>query len=211
MVIPFQSSVKNLGLTLDSTLSWSPHVTETCRKVNGILHTLYRHKHFLPRNTKLLLVQALVLPIFDYADVCYSDLTQHLLNRLEVLFNNSIRFIFRLRKFDHISFFRSKIKWLPLYKRRKVRMLCMLYSIINDPNIPSYLRSKFCFQSSTHDRSLRSDNNLTLHLPLSRTDFTYKSFFIQGVKLWNALPLNIRRSSSKWSFKRALVAHYLSF
>lgn len=209
LIIPFQPFVKNLGLILDTTLSWSPHVTEICRKVNSILHTFYRHKHFLPRNTKLLLVQALVLPIIDYVDVCYSDLTQLLLNRLEILLNNCIRFIFRLRKFDHISFYRSKIKWLPLAKRRKVRMLCMLYSIINDPNIPSYLKSKFRFQGSTHDRSLRSDNNLSLHLPLSRTRFTYNSFFIQSVKLWNTLPLNIRRSSSKWSFKRALMTHYL--
>lgn len=65
---------------------------------------------FLPIPTKISLAQSLLL---DYADACYPDFFESLLNKLESLQNLCIRFIFGLRKFDHI-FDRSKHGRLPL-------------------------------------------------------------------------------------------------
>lgn len=209
VIIPFYPHVKDLGLMIDSTLSWSPHITEVCRKVNMALRALYRHKNFLPNETKLLLVQSLVLPIIDYADVCYSDLSQALLGRLERLHNNCIRFVYGLRKYDHVSLYRSKLKWLPIHRRRQLRMLCTLFSILYNPAAPLYLKSNFKFQNTTHPRNLRSNNIPTLQVPFCRTDFVSRSFLCQSVRFWNALPIDIRNSPSKFSFKRAVKKYLL--
>ncbi|XP_063625231.1 uncharacterized protein LOC134796967 [Cydia splendana] len=96
-VIPLSSQVKKLGLTIDSGLTWEPQVSDVSRRVINTLRALYRHKHFLPVSTKTLLVQALVLPVLDYADVCYTNLTQDSLNKFNRLLNSCIRFVFGLQ------------------------------------------------------------------------------------------------------------------
>ncbi|KAG7310166.1 hypothetical protein JYU34_004718 [Plutella xylostella] len=153
---------------------------------------------------------SLLLPILDYADVCYLDLTEALLNKLERLQNTCIRFIFGLRKYDHVSGYRAKLKWLPIRDRRNLRILCLLFSILHEPNSPSYLKSMFNFLSDTHNRHLRSSHNLLLSLPLHRSGFMLNSFSVTAVRLWNDLPESIRKAPSRPLFKSMVRAHYLS-
>ena len=209
-VIPYCQSVRNLGLYMDSALNWTVHVSEVSRKVIACLRGLYRFKFFLPSSTKLMLVQTLVLPIIDYADVCYPDLTEVLLNKLDRLLNNCIRFVSGLRKYDHISSARSRLKWLPIRQRRNSRILCLLYSILNNPLSPLYLKDQFMFVCQSHDRSLRSSNNLTLYFPRHHSNFLSKSFTLQAARLWNALPIEIKLSSTKTLFKKRVHDYFNS-
>ena len=208
-IIPYSPHVKNLGLVIDRTFSWKPHVTEVSHKIIATLRSLCRFKNFLPTSTKIILVQCLILPILDYADVCYPDLNQDLQNKLDRLLNSSIRFIFNLRKYDHISNYRSLLRWLPVRQRRHARLLSTLFSLLFDPVCPEYLRSKFQFLCSSHDLSLRSSNNLLLCVPSHRTGFLANSFTLESVRCWNALPLNIRQAPNKYSFKRLILDHLL--
>ncbi|CAG9124738.1 unnamed protein product [Plutella xylostella] len=86
-VVPFSPAVTDLGLTIDEYLSWEQQLEKVSRKVYASLHSMLRLKNFLPQHTKLALVNSLLLPILDYADVCYLDLTETLLNKLERLLN----------------------------------------------------------------------------------------------------------------------------
>lgn len=210
ITIPFSSQVKNLGLIVDEALSWNAQVNEVCRKVTASLRSLYHFKNFLPISTKTLLVQSLLIPIIDYADVCYTDISQTLLNKLDHLLNYCIRFIFGLRKFDHISMYRAKLHWLPIRHRRSVRLLCMLFSILYDPLAPEYLKCKFQCSCASHNRNLRAASNLLLHTPPHRTGFAANSFGIRAIYQWNMLPLQIKKASSKFAFKRRLRQYFLA-
>lgn len=98
-------------------MSWVPQVSEVSRKMFAAYSSLKRVRNFLPISTKITLAQSLLLPILDYADSFYLDLTVELLNKLELLQNVAIRFIFGLPR-DHVSEFRAKLKWLPIRRRR---------------------------------------------------------------------------------------------
>ena len=67
--------------------------------------------------------------ILDYADASYLNVTQEQLNKFERLQNFCIRFIFGLRKYDHVSEFCKKLKWLPIRFRRNTHILSLLYSV----------------------------------------------------------------------------------
>ncbi|KAG7301647.1 hypothetical protein JYU34_014621 [Plutella xylostella] len=96
--IPFGNVVKNLGIFIDKHLSWGPQLDSVSRKVFGSASSLRRLRNFLPTSTKIALSQSLLLPILDYADASYLDLTQEQLNKLERLQNFCIRFIFWLEE-----------------------------------------------------------------------------------------------------------------
>ncbi|CAH2084018.1 unnamed protein product [Euphydryas editha] len=208
--IPFTTKVKDLGIIIDKSLSWSDQVNEISRKFYSTLHPLLHLKHFLPTKAKLHLVNTLLLPIIDYGDVCCSDFNQASLNKLDRLLNTCIRFVFGLRKYDHISQYRSELKWLPIRERRNSRILCLLFTLLFHPTTPPYLKCKFSFLSDSHERSLRSLNNLSLSTPIHRSGFMSDSFAVSAVRLWNTLPESIRRAPSRESFKRQVKEFFLA-
>ncbi|CAK1577919.1 unnamed protein product [Parnassius mnemosyne] len=207
--IPYSNKVKNLGLYLDSCMSWTSQINEVSRKMFAALSSLRRLRNFLPTVTKVTLAQSLLLPILDYADICYLDITEEQLNKLERIQNLCIRFIFGLRKYDHISEFRKQLKWLPIRLRRNTHILSTLYSVLFNPSTPHYLKDRFQYLSLTHNRFLRSSVNLSLSTPSHSSSFFKKSFTVTAVRLWNSLPLHIRRAQSLHSFKCLVKSYYL--
>ncbi|KAJ0172872.1 hypothetical protein K1T71_004733 [Dendrolimus kikuchii] len=157
-----------------------------------------------------MLAQSLLLPLIDYADACYLDITQEQLDKLERLQNVCIRFIFGLRKYDHISEFRNKLKWLPIRLRRNVHLLSLLHNILFNPCTPPYLKELFSFLYQSHSCNLRSNENLLLTIPKHTSSFVGNSFAVQAVRLWNSLPLKIRQATSIGTFKHLITDHYLS-
>lgn len=207
--IPFSPTVKDLGVIIDSNLSWTAHIQEISRKFYSSLHPILRLKHFLPHKTKISLVNTLLLPIINYADICYINLSEELLNKLDRLLNTCIRFVFNLKKYDHVSEYRAKLKWLPIRERRKLTILCFLFKVLNDQNIPEYLKEKFEFTCDGHDYHLRSSHNLTLKMPVHRTSFLGNSFAVVAVHLWNALPEEIKKAKNIVIFKGLTKKYFL--
>lgn len=209
IAIPFSTQVKNLGIYIDNQLSWSSHIKELSKKIYVTYRSLNRLRNFLPIATKVSLAQSLLLPILDYADTSFINLTEDQLDKLERLQNFAIRFVFGLRKYDHISSFRTKLNWLPIRLRRNSHILNLLYSVLFDPKVPVYLKERFKFLKN-QDFSERSTKRLLLKFPRYNTKFYKSSFSVQAVKLWNSLPVNIRQAKSKNIFKKLVHNFYLN-
>lgn len=196
---------------MDKYLTWAPQINEVSKKIFSAMGSLRRLRNFLPVATKITLSLTLLLPILDYADVCYLDLTEEQLNKLERLQNICIRFIFGVRKYDHISEYRTKLKWLPIRLRRNSHILSALYCVLFSPNTPDYLKQRFQYKFLNHqDRFLRSNENLSLSVPSYTSSFYSKSFTAVAVRLWNSLPVTIRRAQTLDSFKKQVKDYYLS-
>lgn len=205
-IIPYSTTVKNLGIVIDQTLSWGPHIGEVSRKIHASLHSLKRLQNFLPLGTRLLLAQSLLLPLLDYADVAYLDPTQELVDKLERLQNQCIRYIYNLRKYDHISSYRSQLKWLPIRLRRNVHILTLLFNILFNPTCPHYLQERFKFREI--DVRLRCSNDFIIDLPCFNTQSYAMSFTVHAARLWNSLPNNLKMAQSLKSFKAGIIKFY---
>ncbi len=208
-IIPYSQSAKNLGVFIDSNLSWDNHIAEVSRRVYCSFQSLKRLQKFLPFNTKITLAQSLLLPLLDYADACFVDSRQELLNKLERLQNLAIRFIFGLRKYDHVSDFRAQLKWLPIRQRRDTHILSLLFSILNNPNSPSYLRERFEY-IVPRGKPCRTVSSLLLRTPRHSSSRYDGSFTVRAVRLWNSLPHCIRASTSIGAFKGRIKEHFLT-
>lgn len=86
-----------------------------------------------------------------------------------------IRFMFGLRKYDHISEYRAKFKWLPIRLHRNMHIITLLYSTLLFPHTPLYLKERFRFLNNTHCRDHRSSKNSILIMP---------KHAVQAVRIW---------------------------
>ncbi|XP_057333966.1 uncharacterized protein LOC130673076 [Microplitis mediator] len=107
--IPYVNSTKCLGFIIDQNLSWNSHILQTTRKVNFALHSLKVRKNIYTTEIRKLLVTATILPLIDYCSIVLIDSTSENNLKLQRAVNSSIKFIFNLKKYDHISPYRQEL------------------------------------------------------------------------------------------------------
>lgn len=194
-VVPFVSHVRNLGVIMQSNLSWSMHVSNLSSRIHGILHRLEYYKNSLSCELRQKLVSALIFPVLDYCFIIYNDVTSELNQKLQRLMNCAIRFIFNSERDVHITPYRHKLKWLDVKNRRAYFMCTMIYQISHH-EAPQYLIDIFEEKKSNTRCSLRLANSDTFHIPPHRTSFYSNSFHLAGIYLWHSLPAEIVGSTS---------------
>lgn len=201
--IPYSSTVKNLGIYMDCHLEWNEQVNHTSKKIFSIIHSLKRLKHFLPDKLKLILVQTLVMPHFDYCDIILSNLNANLSSRLQRVHNACVRYICNIRKYDHVSPSFQTLSWLRLSDRRALHSLVLLFQILRTAT-PIYLASRFQNLSSYHQLSTRSHHNNLLIIPYHKTSLYSSSYTVSVARNWNSLPSDIRGCWTITSFRSKL-------
>ena len=93
-----------------------------------------------------------------------------------------------------------KLNWLPVKQRIEFKLLLQTFKALNNQG-PLYIRELISVYQPT--RNLRSQDQLLLEVPRTRLK-TYgdRAFSVCAPKLWNALPLYIKKSSSVNVFKK---------
>ena len=57
---------KSLGVQIDESLNWRPHINIISKKISAGLAILNRVSHFIPFDTRANMYNALVMPYFNY-------------------------------------------------------------------------------------------------------------------------------------------------
>ena len=91
-------SFKFLGVTINSTLTWSEQINMVCAKVSHNLNLLRRLSWFLPQLLLLFCLKSSILPLFHYCDIVWSGCTKSEASRLEILLNYACRTVLRKRR-----------------------------------------------------------------------------------------------------------------
>ena len=100
VLVPFVDGALSLGVILDSSLTWKPHIN---------LCGLWFIKPCTTETLRRPLVEELVLPHLDYCIVVYLDASQGLRERLQRLRNTCVRYIFGLRRDARIIPYRRRL------------------------------------------------------------------------------------------------------
>lgn len=193
--IPYLPVVTSLGLIINNALTWDDHVTSVCGNVFGVLRKLYAVKDFLSLEMRSKLIRSLVVPLLLYGCEIYSGCSVGCFNRLNLAFNCAIRFIFGLRRFDHVSPFVRRFLGCDLHTYFQIRVLIFLFKIISSRQ-PPYLYLKLCFARSTRNRQIT--------IPAHASSVMDKSFLVRAARLWNRLPSVLKNASSVADFKQSI-------
>lgn len=198
--IPYVSTVKNLGLHISDDLSWDKHISYLCKKIFLILKRLYLIKHFLPLNTRLQLVKSLIVPQLLYCCEIFSGCSVACRDRLKISFHSALRFIYSLKRRDHISHLAPSVIGSDLNTFFKIRVLILLFKVIKY-HCPSYLFEKIIFGQSS--RSL-----CILFPPFSSLAMD-QSFLVRATRLWNKLPNCIKGFTAMSKFKSECLKFFV--
>uniref|UniRef100_A0A6I8NCE2 RNA-directed DNA polymerase n=1 Tax=Ornithorhynchus anatinus TaxID=9258 RepID=A0A6I8NCE2_ORNAN len=134
------SQARNLGVILDSSLSFTPHilsVTKTCR---FHLYNIAKIRPFLSTQTATLLLRALVISRLDYRVSLLSDLPSSSLAPLRSILHSAARLIFLQKRSGHVTPLLKQLQWLPIDLRSKQKLLTLGFKALHHL-APSYLSS----------------------------------------------------------------------
>ena len=204
--VTFCPSLRNLGVTLDSTLSLHQHILNVCRGAFLELRRIHSIRGFLTTDAVKTLVCSLVLSRIDYCNSLLAGLPQCHLQKIQYVQNAAARLIFRAPKSDHVSPLLQKLHWLPISCRIEHKVSSLCYNSLSGVG-PQYLSN--LTQLYTSSRCLRSSSDTRiLKVPVVKTkSYGQRSFAYQGPTIWNKLPLEIRHQDKIDGLKRALKTY----
>lgn len=197
--ISIVSTAKNLGIVFNNNLSWNNHVISRIAQTYAKLRPLWSTQSFTPLNVRLLLAKSYIIPGLIYGCELFANCDNASKRRLNVIFNNIVRYVYGLRRFDSISSFSKKIYGVSFDCLLKIRVLLFLHKVIYEEK-PEYLFNKIRFA--------RSSRGKKIILPRHSLLVSEWQFYLNATRLWNQLPPLIQYTSNVTHFKSLLFAFF---
>ena len=138
-VITPSSSVKNLGIVFDISLTMEQHVTALCRNINFHLGNLSRRKRFIDSATCAHAVRSLILSRLDYGNSLLGGLPSANMQRLQRLQNRAERLIFQVDRRTSAAPLIRELHWLTVQQRIHFKNLLHVYNCLQGSS-PVYLQ-----------------------------------------------------------------------
>ena len=207
-VVKLSQRVKVLGVTLGEQLNFREFIVNKIRTCNYHLRNLKNIQQSLPQETKILLVNNIILSTLDYCNSLLICLPDCALDPLQKVMNKAVRFIFNLRIREHITPFLLKLHFLPIKFRIKFKVCLLAFKILRKI-APLYLREYFqLFKPSTTINLRYGVGRDKLMMDINLEQRKKRTIRTKIILEWNDLPLSIRKIEKIDSFKRQLKTHF---
>jgi hypothetical protein len=202
------TSVRDLGIFLDSDASMRTHVRRTVSSYFSALRQLRSVRRSVPVDTFQQLVVFSVLFRLDYGNATRDGLPAELPQQLLFVLNASARFIFGARKYDHFTTLTKSIQWLRFPKRIINKVAVLTFQCLHG-TAPKYLSADLHRVADVPSRSLlRSANTSELVVPRTRLSTIGDHAFPAAVsRIWNGLPSDVTSAKTLRTFKDKLKPH----
>ena len=192
-------SAKYLGVHIHKSLKWNHHINQVANKANNTIAFLRRNLQHCPTNTKSLCYLTLVRPLTEYASVIWDPHTTENINKIEMTQRRAARMVYSdYQRTSSVTTMLTQLGWPTLQARRTQAKAVMMYRVVNQLiEIPSTILVPII--------STRGNNNSYL-IPFARTSVYQKSFFPDGIRIWNMLPSEAVACQSVDCFKAKIQA-----
>jgi hypothetical protein len=194
-----ETSVKVLGITVDSKLNFNSHIKDICIKSARQINALRRIAGHLDTATRMTIYRSFILSNFNYCPIIWHYCSLTSAKKLEKLQERCLRLVFNDYCSDY-SLLLDKAN-LPSLTLGRLRALATeTYKILNK-QCPEYLADLFHFKIIKYN--LRNSN--LLDIPNFKTSrFGRHSFKIDSVFIWNNLPNDCRSATTLHEFKKLI-------
>jgi hypothetical protein len=172
--VPTSTSVRNIGASLDSSLTMDTEIKAKCKSAWWQLYQISKIRRFLtPEQVKTVTV-SLVLSKLDQNNSLLHDLPACVLLKLQRVQNSAARLLCSASRQVDAAPLLVSLHWLPIKKRIMFKIVLLVYKCLNGIG-PLYLSELLSFYSNTESRKcLRSSSLDNLHVPrIYRSEIVY--------------------------------------
>ena len=198
MFIPVSLEAINLGVKLDSQLTFAPYINMVVSQSYKQIHNIGQIKKYLSVEDLRTTVQSLIVSKLDNCNSLLYGVTEYEISRLQKLQNSCARLIYGKKKNESVSTLLKELHWLHVKPRIYFKILLFVFKSFKGMT-PVYIND--CLHVTNYDA-------LTLNIPKTKTSYGDRAFQNYAPHLWNSLPLYLKTKESISSFKRHLK-HYL--
>jgi hypothetical protein len=191
-------STKILGITIDNNMNFRQHLENTCDQILSRLSFLSRVRYFLNLETLNKAFKALILPLFDYGNVVWSQTYETHLEKL-VKMQKKCAKILTFSRFDE----HSEQLFIELNSNichSKIGLDCIQLNIYKAMNGLVAIASKDFFKVKISRFSRRVGDQLKLELSKITSNFVKNSIFHISAKIYNQLNQESRNAQTLNSF-----------
>jgi hypothetical protein len=186
------SEARNLGITFDSNLTYTKHISNVCRSSFFHIRQLRQIRSSIDTNSAIILANALVSSKLDYCNSLYYSpkFPTAATKRLQRIQNSLARAVVPSVGYtDHITPTLRRLHWLPIVDRITYKIDALTYKTLHYKQ-PTYLLE--LLHPTIPTRTLRSSNQNLLTAPLVKSEIGRRSFSFAAPAVWNSLPLSLR-------------------
>ena len=133
------SRVRNLGITFDSDLAFTDHISNICRSSFHQIRQLRQARSSLDTNSATILANALVTSKLDYCNSLLYSLPSTAIDRLQRVQNSLARIVIpTVERTEQITPTLRKLNWLPISQRIIFKIAAITFKTLQFKQ-PSYL------------------------------------------------------------------------
>ena len=146
-------------------------------------------------------MHTLITSKLDYCNSLLFGVPNSQLQRLQCIQNAAARISTGTHKYHHVTPVLQDLHWLSVKERIDFKILLLTFKALNNM-APAYLKDMLRLETS--DRyELKSEKSMALIVPKTKvTSRGDRAFCTAAPKLWNKLPVEIKRSQSIHTFKK---------
>jgi hypothetical protein len=150
------------------------------------------------------LIKLTILPILDFGDVIYKIASNTLLNKLDAVYHNAIRFVTKVLYATHHCDLYALIGWPSRHTCRQTHWLQVIYKSLLG-KAPPYLSLLVTIAAPIH--STRSSGYISLFKKGANSSFACLFFQFSAAKDWNELQKSLKLETNIYftSFKHQLT------
>ena len=123
-----EHTTRDLGVTLDSNLTYDEHVIETVSSCMSRLGQISRTKHAFDKRNLLIIIKTLVFSKFI---LLFIYVGKHI-KKLQAVQNFACRIVKNARKYDHVTPILKELKWLPVASQLYHRNATMAFKCLTN-------------------------------------------------------------------------------
>ena len=202
------SETRDLGVIIDSQLSFDGHITLKIKKANMILSLIRRTFTYIDANNLIVLFKSLVRPHLEFSNTVWHPFKKKHLVAIENVQRRATKLIPTLKDLSYTE--RLKRLNLPTLTFRRLRGdMIEVFKIMNnyyDSRVSSSILKLHVHASAVSTRG----HKLKLFLPRANTELRRNFFSHRVVRHWNSLPEDVVTAPSINSFKNRLDTFWSS-
>ena len=194
-----------LGVEIDSKLSFNEHIEKVCKRLASRIAILRKIRACLPLKQRLQFYNSIIRPVMSYTNVVWANCDKESVYRVLRLQKRAARVIsYADRMTPSVALF-NKLGWIPFYEQHKIDKCLLMYKQING-HLPNYLNEHLILNNERHSRNTRYSSINAVCPKYIRETEGGRSFAVSATRLWNSMPIEIRKLGSVACFKKNMFA-----